>query len=1180
MLNLTPKLWQPVVAAVVMTVLTGIAWYQVRVSEQATLQFQLRGSISGFAAAVETEYDAIANGVARKASRAAYSGVISVEQWEFEAQSLRSDVPSMKLFSFIDQNYKARWILMDDERVDPNANNSPARKTPASQAFLERLVAENERVGNLFYTSSAGKSLMLVQAPISKDGELKGFVGGAFDIEELIAGQQKKYSTRIALALTHNGRSVYRTNTDTAPLSLDSKVSVPVDLGGVKFVLEGLPTQAFVDSGSRALSNTTGLVGFLFMIIVTGLMHQRSVIARNTSIVQRQAWALSQSKDAMIIHNQAHGILDCSQGAVEMFGYSKPELLGMKSRDLVDPKFDYEHLIKDRGLALANGRTWTATVPCLTKAGKRRLISVTDSLLRDSQGKEIGFVSMSRDVTDLEQQGERLAESERRFRRLFESGRDGVVIRQEGEESTSGITLANQAFCNLVGYTLEELKSLPTGTLVKDPVSNSRLAEARDQLRTQGYATPVDLIYARKDGHAVIVSVQMWRIYNDANEHEQTIVTYRDISVEKRSAALLASSESRFRGLFESSRDGILIREVTSKGRTQIVDANQAYLDLIGYTFDEALHLEGEEVVPSAEDQAAILYAREQVEEHGYCDPFSIQCCHSSGHLVPVICSIWRTYDDDGQHKQTITTFRDVSKSKETEERLAEAQRIAQLGSWEEDLKTGARSWSKEMYRIYEHDPSQPPYTNEQILQAVHPDDREELRLGYLLAKPEERKVHGEHRLQMPDGRVKVVQFQYTAMLRDGKHTGKYAGTLQDITEQRRLEDQLRHTQNLHTVGQLTGGIAHDFNNILGVISSNVQYLEMMAGDQTEVADTARRVQTAVQRGAHLTDQMLSFSRKQSLEPRDIAARPFLEDLKETVSRGLGEEVSIVLDIENEPWGIVADESQLSNAILNLALNGRDAMGGRGQLTISVRNELIENLEDEDDAPDLTPGSYVAVTVSDKGAGMSAETAAKVFEPFFTTKEVGEGTGLGLSMVYGFADQSGGTVTIKSTVDVGTSVTIYLPGTQSGGGEPQLNLNEESSTPISIKTILLVEDQEDLREINEQILRKLGHRVLTAENGQQALEIAQKSGRIIDAAFLDIVLPDGMNGIDLAGSLRDTNPELRILFTTGYASKDLLAQLEGVEHDGLFRKPIQMKEISSRLSEIFSQHLSESSSVA
>ena len=422
------------------------------------------------------------------------------------------------------------------------------------------------------------------------------------------------------------------------------------------------------------------------------------------------------------------------------------------------------------------------------------------------------------------------------------------------------------------------------------------------------------------------------------------------------------------------------------------------------------------------------------------------------------------------------------------------------------------------------------------------------------------------------DGQICQTEVS-VAPLRDDK--GKmffHITVIRDVTEQKDLETKLVQAQKMETVGQLTGGIAHDFNNILGVISSSAQLLMMEPGQNPETQETLDRIQRSVGRGASLSDQLLSFSRKQPLRPTLIDLNDLFDKTGEILDRYLGDGVEVRTDVPGDAWCVNADQNQLDNAILNLAINARDAMADVGHLSITVQNIQVNGNTGSPQIPDLKPGPYVKIEVADTGSGMTPDVLEKVFEPFFTTKEVGQGSGMGLSMVYGFAKQSGGTVTIESKVDVGTAVTLYLPAV-TDEVDPAVAV---TNAPIKLdggdrkQTVLVVEDEPDLRKINTEIISRIGYSVIAAGTAREALNMI-KDMPSLDAAFLDMSLPGGMNGIDLAKELRSLHPELKILFTSGYVPDQNISDLATIDHDGLFRKPVPFADLTERLKEVLSR---------
>ena len=337
----------------------------------------------------------------------------------------------------------------------------------------------------------------------------------------------------------------------------------------------------------------------------------------------------------------------------------------------------------------------------------------------------------------------------------------------------------------------------------------------------------------------------------------------------------------------------------------------------------------------------------------------------------------------------------------------------------------------------------------------------------------------------------------------------------------------------MDALGQLTGGIAHDFNNLLHVIRNAADLLERRLQDAgPEVRNYLDMLKRNADRAASLTQRLLAFSRRQVLDPKPIRPNALIIDVSTLLKQALGENIAIETVTGAGVWWISADASQLETAILNLALNARDAMSGRGKLTIEISNALLDDTYAAAHT-EVAPGQYVMIAVSDTGPGMPPEVAAKAFEPFFTTKEIGHGTGLGLSQVYGFVKQSGGHAKIYSEAGAGTTVKLYLPryaGTPVLQPPPRSPVQPEG---MERGKILLVEDDYDVCEFTATVLGELGYEVLTAHDAASALRVlGEQTG--VDLLFTDIGLPGGMNGRQLADEALRRFPALRVLFTTGY----------------------------------------------
>ena len=363
-----------------------------------------------------------------------------------------------------------------------------------------------------------------------------------------------------------------------------------------------------------------------------------------------------------------------------------------------------------------------------------------------------------------------------------------------------------------------------------------------------------------------------------------------------------------------------------------------------------------------------------------------------------------------------------------------------------------------------------------------------------------------------------------------------FAKVTRDLTEKRAIEEQLRQSQKMEAVGQLTGGIAHDFNNLLTIISGNMD-MAARALDTDEGAGRARRaIENAMkgaERAAALTQRLLAFSRRQPLSPKPLDLDRVVAGMSELLNRSLGELVKLEIVTSPGLWPVEADPNQMESALINLAVNARDAMPSGGMLTIETANAHLDGAYSAAHS-EVPPGNYVMIAVSDTGTGMPKEHLARVFEPFFTTKEIGRGTGLGLSQVYGFVKQSGGHVTVYSEEGRGTTVKMYLPRfSGSVEGDEEAELARVEGRAVSGETVLVVEDDEEVRAFSAEVLRELGYDVVEACDGATALHILRDTDRHIDLLFTDVVMP-GMSGKELSNEVCKLRPSLKILYTSGY----------------------------------------------
>lgn len=391
-----------------------------------------------------------------------------------------------------------------------------------------------------------------------------------------------------------------------------------------------------------------------------------------------------------------------------------------------------------------------------------------------------------------------------------------------------------------------------------------------------------------------------------------------------------------------------------------------------------------------------------------------------------------------------------------------------------------------------------------------------------------------------------------------------FVGIIHDLTSRKRTEEQLVQAQKMETVGQLSGGIAHDFNNLLTVILGNAEALSLRLKARDDLRQLADTIAMAAERGAELTRGLLAFSRRQVLQPAVIDCNALVESMRALVRRMLREDIKLSMTSSPTPVLALADAAQLESALLNLSLNAQDAMPNGGTLTFTTLELELDDSAFGGEAGVRT-GRYVCISVTDDGVGMPRDVVERAFEPFFTTKEVGKGSGLGLSMVYGFAKQSNGHVSIYSEVGLGTSVRLYLPFAE--GAETARQRPAETATVGGNEKVMVVEDDPFVRSHAISTLEGLGYRVIVAGDGPEALNLL-RGGAEPDLLFTDIVMPGGMSGWDLAMQARENRPSLKVLFTSGYPLESLANRGQVDLNAPLLSKPYRIADLAKRVREV------------
>ena len=520
------------------------------------------------------------------------------------------------------------------------------------------------------------------------------------------------------------------------------------------------------------------------------------------------------------------------------------------------------------------------------------------------------------------------------------------------------------------------------------------------------------------------------------------------------------------------------------------------------------------------------------------------------------------------RHRKAEQTLQD----RETFLRLT--QEAANVGSWEWDIATNRFKWSDELARMHGIEKSEFDGTLATILSFCHPDDApllQQVMSGIGSGAPTN---SFECRIVRRDGTIRDLMFLGRAQLNDQGVPDKVFGIALDVTqrkrseyEKRQLELQLTQAQKMESIGRLAGGVAHDFNNLLMVINGNCELLSTRTPPNDPAQRMLRGIHDAGERAAALTRQLLTFSRRQVVEPRILDLNTVVTETQKLLQRLIGEDIRIVVTLEPALARVKADPGQLSQVILNLSLNARDAMPTGGTLSISTANIQL-NETSEETLPAAAAGSYVVLAVADTGSGIAPDVKSHIFEPFFTTKDPGKGTGLGLATVRTIAEQSGSCLSVQSEVGKGSTFKMFIPALR-GATPPETSGPEVVATVQGAGTILIVEDEHAVRSLLQTFLRNCGYTILEAAGGPEAIGLVERHTGQIDLLITDVVMPE-MGGRKLAEHLTQLRPGLKVLYLSGYTDDAVLHH--GISHAevAFLQKPFDMSTLATKVRQMLS----------
>ena len=804
-------------------------------------------------------------------------------------------------------------------------------------------------------------------------------------------------------------------------------------------------------------------------------------------------------------------------------------------------------------------------------------IDVSMFPILDTQGELLNVVCQWVDITNQRNVEDALKKSEDRFRNLAENATDMIYRMSLPDGIYEYVSPASK---NLLGYSPEEFYNNPL--LIKDIIHPDWYGYFEEQWGNllEGNVLPIYEYQVIHKNKSVRWINQRNTLENDENGIPKAIEGVATDVTERRNAEEeLVSSRSQLRILVDTIPDLVWLKDPDGI----YLGCNQRFERFFGAKESAIIGKSDYDFVNKDladffrdHDRKAIAFDQSSVNEE------------------------WLTFSDDGYHGlfETINTpmrdphgkligvlgiARDMTKRKqaeeflkETERKLLEAQKMANLGFWVWDIHSGEVEWSDEVYNIFQLDPN--GFTPQiDSIQALSPWPEEHQRDEELIRKAIENREPGayEQKFLFPDGTIGYYYSTFQGIYDDQGNLTAIKGTVQGITEkkraeeeQKRIKEQLQQAQKLESIGRLAGGVAHDFNNMLSIILGNTEMILDDLDSSNPVISYLHEIHKAAERSTNLTRQLLAFARKQTISPKVLDLNETIEGMLKMLRRLIGENIDLVWLPKINLWPIRLDPSQGDQILANLCVNAKDSIKNVGKVTIETDNVSFDNdYCCEHDG--FKPGDYVMTALSDNGCGMDKEILDNLFEPFFTTKGVGEGTGLGLATVYGIVKQNSGFINVYSEPDKGTTFRIYFPRY----GEnilPKQMPNAKKADASGCETILLVEDEEAILSMTKMMLERLGYSVIVSSNPMEALKTGKSHAKQIHLLITDVVMP-GMNGRELSKEMYKHFPDLKCLFMSGYTA-NVIAH-HGVLDDGMqfIQKPFSRQDLATKVRKVLDE---------
>lgn len=846
-------------------------------------------------------------------------------------------------------------------------------------------------------------------------------------------------------------------------------------------------------------------------------------------------------------------IIEFNEQVCRQLGYTRDEMAQLRIFDIevTETEAEIQNHIQ---CILREGRDDFETQH-KTKQGELRDVHVTAQVIL--VGGQPIYHCIWRDITEHKKAEQALEEAHKRLNFHIENSPlaeiewdgDFHIIRWDGQSE------------HVFGWTAEEVlgKRIDEVDCIYEGDRANVEAVMADMLSGKRPANISRNRNLRKDGAVIHCEWYNTSIRDGSGRLLSIFSRVLDVTERQQAEEALRESEKRFRSLFEQMLNGLsYCRMIYEEGKPPdfvYLAVNDAFSALTG--LKDVIGKRVSEIIPGIQETDPWLietYAR--VASTG--EPERFETFLTALNMWFAV-SVYSPRQDHFVAVFDVITERKRAEEalRESEERLALAQRSSGAGVWDWDLVNDHADWSQELFALFGIDPEQTPSSVAAWRQIIHPEDREAATSRIEQAIAAGNTLVNEYRIILPNGQIRWINALGNTSYDESGRPLRMAGICIDITERKRLEEQLRQAQKMEAVGQLAGGVAHDFNNLLQVILSNADLIQSELPPDAPIRESIDEVLKASQRAADLVRQLLAFSRRQTIQPVYVDLNELIQGMLKMICRVIGEHIELHFIAGAGLAYVLVDKGQMEQVLMNLCVNARDAMARGGKMAIQTQNVSLD-AEFCRDNPWASEGRYVNMSVSDTGHGMETETIGHLFEPFFTTKGLGEGTGLGLATVYGIIKQHQGLIHVESEPGAGTVFKVYLPAAV----RPEETPETPAKTPVvgGKETILVAEDESAVLKMTERMLASAGYTVLTASNGQEALHLFKERVNDISLVVLDVMMP-GLSGKQVMDRIVKEHPDMRFLFCSGYSEDAIHSDFVVEKGLCLIEKPYHKDEL-------------------